>query len=54
MEWKDFKNQRPCKRKYESKDDIKVIENEDTIQKELIYNIMEIGFEKVMLSEDTK
>ena len=56
MEWKNFKNQKPCKRKYEIKDDIKVTENENAIQKELIYNIMkmEIGFEKVMLPEDTK
>ena len=31
------------------KDDIKVTENEDAIQQELFDNIMEIGFENVML-----
>ena len=36
------------------KDDIKVTENEDAIQQELFDNIMEIGFENVMLSEETR
>ena len=36
------------------KDDIKVTENEDAIQQELFDNIMEIGFENVMLSDKTR
>ena len=36
------------------KDNIKVTENEDAIQQELFDNIMEIGFENVMLSEETR
>ena len=36
------------------KDDIKVTENEDAIQQELFDNIMEIGFENVMLSDETR
>ena len=36
------------------KDDIKVTENEDAILKELFDNIMEIGVENVMLSEETR
>ena len=36
------------------RDDTKVTENEDTIQQELFDNIMEIGFENVMLSEETR
>ena len=36
------------------KDDIKVTESEDAILKELFDNIMEIGFENVMLSEETR
>ena len=36
------------------KDDIKVTENEDSIQQELFDNMMEIGFEYVMLSEETR
>ena len=34
--------------------DIKVTENEDAIQQELFDNIMEIGFENVMLSDETR
>ena len=34
--------------------DIKVTENEDAIQQELFDNIMEIGFENVMLSDKTR
>ena len=36
------------------KDDIKVTENEDAIQQELFDNIMKIGFENVMISEETR
>ena len=36
------------------KDDIKITENEDAIQQELFDNIMEIGFENVLLSEETR
>ena len=36
------------------KDGIKVTENEDAIQQELFDNMMEIGFENVMLPEDTR
>ena len=36
------------------KDRIKVTENEDAIQQELFDNIMEIGFENVMLSDETR
>ena len=36
------------------KDDIKVTENEDAIQQELFDNIMEIGFENVTLSDETR
>ena len=36
------------------KDDIKFTENEDAIQQELFDNIMEIGFENVMLSDETR
>ena len=35
-------------------DDIKFTENEDAIQQELFDNIMEIGFENVMLSDETR
>ena len=35
------------------KDDIKVTDNEDAIQQELLDNIMEIGFENVILSDET-
>ena len=46
-----FKNQRLVKESIDIKDDIKVTENEDAIQKKLFHNIMEIGFENVMLWE---
>ena len=36
------------------KDDIKVTENEDAIQRELFDYIMEIGFENVILSDETR
>ena len=36
------------------KDNIKVTENEDAIQQELFDDIMEIGFENVVLSEETR
>ena len=36
------------------KDDIKVTENEDVIQQELFDNIMKIGFENVILSDETR
>ena len=36
------------------KDDIKVTDNEDAIQQELLDNIMEIGFENVILSDETR
>ena len=36
------------------KDDINVTENQDAIQQELFDNIMEIGFENVMLSDETR
>ena len=36
------------------KDDIKVPENEDAIQQELFENIIEIGFENAMLSDETR
>ena len=35
-------------------DDIKFTENEDAIQQELFDSIMEIGFENVMLSDETR
>ena len=35
-------------------DDIKFTENEDAIQQELFDNIMESGFENVMLSDETR
>ena len=35
------------------KDDIKVTDDEDAIQQELLDNIMEIGFENVILSDET-
>ena len=35
------------------KDDIKVTDNEDAIQQELLDNIVEIGFENVILSDET-
>ena len=35
------------------KDDIKVTDSEDAIQQELLDNIMEIGFENVILSDET-
>ena len=37
------------KERTDIKDDIKVTENEDAIQQELFDNIMEIGFENVIL-----
>ena len=42
------------KKSIDIKDDIKVTENEDAIQQEIFDNIMEIGFENVMLSEETR
>ena len=36
------------------KDDVKVPENEDAIQQILFDTIMEIGFENVMLSQETR
>ena len=42
------------KERIDSKDDTKVTENEDGIQQELFDNIMEIDFENVMLSEETR
>ena len=36
------------------KDDIKVTDNEDEIQQELFDNIIEIGFDNVMLSDETR
>ena len=42
------------KKNIDIKDDIKVTENEDAIQEELFDNIIEIGFENVMLSDKTR
>ena len=36
------------------KDDIKVTDNEDAIQQELFDNIMEVGFENLMLTDETR
>ena len=49
-----LKIKRLVKESIDIKDDIKVTENEDAIQQELFDNIMEIGFENVMLSDETR
>ena len=41
------------KENIEIKDDIKVADNEDAVQQELLDNIMDIGFENVILSDET-
>ena len=49
-----LKIKRLVKESIDIKDDIKVTENEDAIQQELFDNIMEIGFENVILSDETR
>ena len=51
---KILKTKSLVKESIDIKDDLKVTENEDAIQQELFDNMMEIGFEYVMLSEETR
>ena len=54
--WKEkiLKIKSLVKESIDIKDDIKVTENEDAIQQEVFDNIIEIGFENVMLLEETR
>ena len=49
-----LKIKRLVKESIDIKDNIKVTENEDAIKQELFDNIVEIGFENVKLSEETR